>query len=126
MKRKPGTGQILQLIDFTEVQNAAVLRTIGKVNRRRDGRTARCIYHRNANTVITRVPEVDAGALAHTTAAAVNVAVPAGSKSSGRNKAQGQRQTAQEGEKSFQMTSHSNHVKLKGRHIVVTALEIRI
>ena len=80
----------------------------------RDGRTARCIYHRNAEHRHYPGSRVGAGALAYTTTAAVNTAVPAGSKSSGRNKAQGQRQTAQEGREVVSNDITLNHVKLEG------------
>ena len=64
--------------------------------------------------------------MAHAAATTVNISVTALCKRGGREQTKYQGKAAQEGEKSFQMTSHSNHVKLKGRHIVVTALEIRI
>jgi hypothetical protein len=83
------------------------LASVGEIHRRAHGSAGLGIHHRHPYPVIPGGPEVGGGALVHTAAASVKVALP-GSKSLCGAQAEQERGGAEDGIKAFQTVSHSN------------------
>jgi len=73
---KGSSGPVVQLTVFLEMKDGLRERLIGKINRGSRCFPCFCIYHGNADAVITRGPEVLGSSLSHSGTASVHIPFP--------------------------------------------------